>query len=601
MKVSRHHLLLVLILLGGAALRFWHLDSKPVWADEVLTALFSLGRSFDDVPLDRVVPVSELEHIFTLNPATSCSQIVQTVSTQSVHPPLFFCWMHSWMAWIQGLDQSWVWKLRAMPALVGVVAIAALYQLNRVAFSPAAGLLGAALMAVSPFAVYLSQEARHYTLPMLLITLALLGLYQLHRDLYHQRFRPPIWLGWVLVNSLGFYVHYFFLLAFFAQAATLIINFLSLKYLPTLHPLPSNLHLRRSLGVITLAIIGTSLTYLPWLPTLVNHLTRPETDWLNTPQSNWLDAIAPLYQLPLGWIVMVIALPAESESIWIAAISVGGMLLFTGWFGWKVFPKFWQLWSARETHLATRMLVVFTLLVLLEFLVIVYLLNKDITQVPRYNFIYFPAVCALLGASLSQTTVGTQILEAAIGDFISASRPVQRRLKAERKGTKVVAWLLLVGMLSSALVVSNQGFQKPYQPDRVAQNMLVESAKPLLVSLAYMDFQDIALGLSFGLALNHEAWNQATHPNETYFAFLARSQGYERIWQTLPELNHPLLFPLNFWLVAPGLRRVDYPSQLSLATNQPGTQATCKLDPGNYHRLGVPYQMYRCIAVLNQP
>ncbi len=597
MKVSRHHLLLVLILLGGAALRFWHLDSKPVWADEVLTALFSLGRSFDDVPLNRAVPVSELEHLFTLNLATSCPQIVQTLSTQSVHPPLFFCWMHSWMVWIQQLDQSWVWKLRAMPALVGVVAIAALYQLNRVAFSPAAGLLGAALMAVSPFAVYLSQEARHYTLPMLLITLALLGLYQLHRDLYHQRFRPAIWLGWILVNSFGFYVHYFFLLAFFAQAATLLINFLSLKYLPTLHPLPLTLHLWRSLGAIALSIIGTCLTYLPWLPTLINHLTRPETDWLNTPQSNWLDAIAPLYQLPLGWIIMVIALPAESESVWIAAISVGIMLLFTGWVGWKVFPKFWQLWSTPETHLATRILVVFILLVLLEFLIIVYLLNKDITQVPRYNFIYFPAVCALLGASLSQTTAGTQSSEAAIArDSINASKPRHWRLKAARKGMGVVAWLLLVGVLSSALVFANQVFQKPYQPDRVAQNMLVEPAKPLLVSLAYMDFQDIALGLSFELALNHEARHQAAHPNGNYFAFLARSQGYERIWQTLPELNHPLPFPLNFWLVAPGLRRADYPPQLSLATNQPGTQATCKLDPGNYHRLGVPYQMYRCQA-----
>ena len=98
------------------------------------------------------------------------------------------------------------------------------------------------VMAVSPFAVYLSQEARHYTLPMLLVILALLGLYQVQTDLYQRQFRPGIWLGWVVVNSLGFYVHYFFLLAFVAQVATLYINILTFKSLPTLHPNPYTLH-----------------------------------------------------------------------------------------------------------------------------------------------------------------------------------------------------------------------------------------------------------------------------------------------------------------------------------------------------------------------
>jgi hypothetical protein len=53
-------------------------------------------------------------------------------------------------------------------------------------------------MAVSPFGVYLSQEARHYTLPILLITLALLGLIQIQQALYSQQQlpRPIVWLFW---------------------------------------------------------------------------------------------------------------------------------------------------------------------------------------------------------------------------------------------------------------------------------------------------------------------------------------------------------------------------------------------------------------------
>ncbi|MBF2027838.1 MAG: glycosyltransferase family 39 protein, partial [Oscillatoriales cyanobacterium C42_A2020_001] len=222
MTIAKRIPLLALILLLGAILRFWNLDFKPLWMDEVITALFSLGRTYYDVPLQQALPLAAFEQVFNLNPDASCTQIAVTVSTQSVHPPLFFCWMHQWLGWVNSLPLSWVWKLRALPALFGVVAIAAIDQLNRIAFSHKAGLLGAVVMAISPFGVYLSQEARHYTLPMLLVILALSGLYQILIDLHRRQFRPLIWLGWIAVNSLGFYVHYFFLLAFAGQVVTLL-------------------------------------------------------------------------------------------------------------------------------------------------------------------------------------------------------------------------------------------------------------------------------------------------------------------------------------------------------------------------------------------
>ncbi len=162
MKLPRHVLILAAILLLGAVLRFWNLDFKPLWMDEVITAIFSLGRSFQDVPVDRAFSLSTLSQVFTLKPETSCAQIVRTVSTESVHPPLFFCWMHDWLIHTSFLPQSWVWKLRSLPALIGVVAIVALYQLNRIAFSTSAALTGAALMAVSPLR-FISPK-RHVTI-----------------------------------------------------------------------------------------------------------------------------------------------------------------------------------------------------------------------------------------------------------------------------------------------------------------------------------------------------------------------------------------------------------------------------------------------------
>jgi uncharacterized membrane protein len=53
-----HYLVLVGAIALGTILRFWHLDLKPLWLDEVITALFSLGRNYNDVPLEAVFSLS---------------------------------------------------------------------------------------------------------------------------------------------------------------------------------------------------------------------------------------------------------------------------------------------------------------------------------------------------------------------------------------------------------------------------------------------------------------------------------------------------------------------------------------------------------------
>ncbi len=509
--------------------------------------------------------------------------------------------MHDWLRWVEAVPLSWVWKLRALPALIGVVAIAALYQLNRVAFSPRAGLTGAMVMAVSPFAVYLSQEARHYTLPMLLVILALLGLYQVQTDLYQRQFRPGIWIGWIMVNSLGFYVHYFFLLAFVAQVATLLVNILTFKSLPTVHPSPYTLHRRRALMAVTLATTAVCLAYLPWLPTFLSHISRPETNWMKPFEPDWMDTIAPLYQFPMGWILMAIALPVENQPVWLAVVMVLLMVVFTAWLLWQLSGSFGPLWSDPETHLATRMLVMFVLCVVLEFLAIVYILGKDITSVPRYNFLYFPAVCALLGACLAQPKPPKRV---ATGETQRQTRPFS---PPPFLAQHALIWIVLfVGVLSSTLVVSNQVFLKPYQPDQIARQVRLESEASFLMSMAYGDLQDVALGLSVALALRDTG--DRAQASQQLFAFIPRvspanaaSTGdrpqatptYAQVWQNLAALKQPLSTPLSLWLLAPGLRRTDYPPVLSLR-HPAGRMIDCTVDRDRFYRRGIPYQLYRC-------
>ena len=550
LKPRSHALALVAFLLLGLCLRFWQLDAKPLWLDEVLTGIFTLGHSTQDLPLNQFLPLSALDQIFSFQPYQTCAVLAQRLATESVHPPLFFCLLYGWMNWLR--PENWIWAMRALPALFGVAAIAAIYWLNRVAFSPTAGLLAAALMAVSPFAVYLSQEGRHYTLPMLMITLALAALVQMQQDLLSQkRLRIPIWLGWSLLNLLGLYVHYFCLLALIAQIAALSVWLLRK---PTRYWIAWGL----SLSVIALG-------YLPWMPTLISHFSRPETDWLIPYKPDWLDRVAPLYQLFAGWTLMVIALPVEDQPRWVAVPVLLLTLGFVSWLVWQLCPGFRQLWQDIPQRPATVLIASFTGCVLLQFLAIVYLLNKDLTVVPRYNFVYYPGICALLAACLS-------------------------------RAKRAYLALIGVGVLSSLFVVNGLVFQKSYHPDRVARQMAFEPAQPMAMVMTYESPQEIALGLSFASELRKLYPAQPDPP--VRFAFVDRSTGYSPAWRTLEQLAQPLAPPLNLWAVAsPGMRTKDYPQRLTLkapptATTRP--RMRCQVDPAQLYRDGFPFQLFRC-------
>lgn len=544
-----HWLGLITALLIGTVLRFWNLDAKPLWMDEVITAIFSMGRNYLEVPVEQFFTVSALDQLFQLSP-TTCANIAQTVSVQSVHPPLFFCWLHQWLQWVPG---DWVWRLRSLSAVAGVAAIALSYGLNRVAFSSSAGTIAALVMAVSPFAVYLSQEARHYTIPILFVIVALIGLIRIQQDLLQQKRFSKTWIGWSVVNGVGFYVHYFLVLAIAAQFFALLVLQIRLKSRQSLK------FWWQTWGAIVLAGLGTVAICFPWFPTFISHISRPETDWLETSTAAWWSFLVPLYQFVAGWIVMVVAFPVEYQPIWMIVLSAIAMLLFAGWIAWCIVKGLKLLWSDPQTHWQTLMLVSFVVAVILEFVVIVYVLGKDITQVPRYNFIYYPAVCALIGASF---------------------------WKLQPSKYEKPLLLYFVGGLSCVFVVSNLVFLKPFTPDRVANNIVSKDCSEIVMS--YNDFQDIALGLGFALAIQTREKQQPQLCQPSRFALVSRSQGYDTLWRKLATLKIEAPPIQKFWAISPGLRMRDFPAQVTVQNRR------CDRNPSQQYRIGIPYVGYDC-------
>jgi hypothetical protein len=254
---------------------------------------------------------------------------------------------------------------------------------------------------------------------------------------------------------------------------------------------------------------------------------------------------------------------------------MGGLTLgLGGWIIWRGGVGVKRLLHQPSTQLATLTLFGFTWAVLLQFLAIIYGLGKDISVVPRYNFVYYPAICALLAASLTVNH--------------GASHGASGRRGAGGQGRGVIMLTLAISLVSTVCVVANLVFLKPYYPQQVAENMTIEPTVPLIMVMGYKDLQDVGLGLSFALALENVSEDGSQEGDRT-IAFLSRQQGYDKVWQQLSELAISSGSPLNLWIIAPGLKRRDYTKNLAIAN-----QKTCILDPSQHYRIGIPYQLYRC-------
>ncbi|MBE9030312.1 hypothetical protein IQ266_11270 [filamentous cyanobacterium LEGE 11480] len=545
----RPQLLLLTVLIVGLILRFLNLTGKPLWMDEVITSIFSLGQTYDAIPIGKTQTVAELTKFLSFNANATCQDITTNVMTQSVHPPVFFCAMHHWLNLMQNTGINLVWQLRSMAALLGVAAISIAYAIGRKAFrSNRIGLASGGVMAVSPFAIYLSQEARHYTLPMLIVMLGLLSLIHIQQDWQQGKINPLIWVGWAACQTIGLYTHYFCLMATVGQIGALLL------WQWWQHP--TKKRPTKMFWVPVAFVVSTiGFTYAPWIATIVSHVTRPETNWMKPFEPSFVTFLAPLWQLPIGWLSMIVAFPVEGQPLWVVIPTAIFTIGFGGWIVYQAYQGLKLLWAESATRDGVMLISVFLSIILIEFFAIIFVLGKDISQVPRYNFIYYPAIALLLGAGLSRQIQPTKLTELS-GPFF---------------------YLMLVGLLSGLFINTNLAFQKPFRPAEVAGHIAPITPRKAMVVMAYQDYQELALGMGFVLALRD------VNP-QVKFLFLNRVKGYEPVMKIFPSLPNVD----DFWLIGPGLRQKDFPNLAQVGKRR------CSRQADRYHRLGLPYQGYKC-------
>src|SRR5947209_2753469 len=181
-------------------------------------------------------------------------QVIQLMSghapSPELNPPLWFVFVWASEKVFGASPQS----LKLVSLLAGTATIPLTYLLGRVTVGKRAGLVACALVALSPFLIFYSTEARPYAL---LVLLCLLSTLALLRALKTSESR---WWALYAVCACGVaYTHFtgvFLLLGQFIWASVA-------------HP--------KARRALVLASAAAAVAFLPWVPSLINTANSPGT------------------------------------------------------------------------------------------------------------------------------------------------------------------------------------------------------------------------------------------------------------------------------------------------------------------------------------
>lgn len=172
---------------------------------------------------------------------------------------LYYLLLRFWAQW--GSSDAWI---RSLSVLSAVLTVPCIYLLGKHLFGQTAGWIAAVLLAVHAFHIEYSQEARSYSLLVLLAVIS--------TQLFVLAVESPTskrWLAYALVSALAVYVHFYAPLLVLAHLAALL-------FLPR-----ENIPWKRLLwaGALYVALVWPAVVYV-----FLNRATG-QLDWLRAPNA----------------------------------------------------------------------------------------------------------------------------------------------------------------------------------------------------------------------------------------------------------------------------------------------------------------------------
>ncbi len=222
---------LVLILGAALFLRIHEALRAPLWYDE-LYSLVAADRPFADM---------------------------LQIARSDIHPPL-----HSILTWAWRVFGNSDLAIRSLSIVCGLGGLAAAYVLTHAMFGRTAARISTLLLALHPWHIYVSQEARSYALLWLALTLSALGAWR-----WHESGRPREGVLFILASAVALWTHY---IAGLVLAVQLVWGVVALAREPR--------RLLHWLGLHT----AIGLLFAPQVPTLWAQFHRVEADhWMQRP------------------------------------------------------------------------------------------------------------------------------------------------------------------------------------------------------------------------------------------------------------------------------------------------------------------------------
>jgi mannosyltransferase len=269
---SKALLVLLAIMLLGAVLRFYGLGFQSLWSDELASWDFSNRETI--------------------------SQVIGGMRSDD-HPPLYFLILRL-AQWIIGDSE---WDLRFPSAFAGWLCIPAIYLLGKRLYSEREGIIAALFLAVFWAPIYFSQEARVYSMLILLSILTSCFWWNIMIGLrYHRELPTREAALYVICAVLCAYVHYFGLILVVLQGAALA----ALAY--------------GTLRKAMLLYVPVAVAYLPWLPSMVHQFGHNTQSATSTGE--------PVLQVPPDYFQFLFG---RSGLLSFAAWTLLAFLLIRGW------------------------------------------------------------------------------------------------------------------------------------------------------------------------------------------------------------------------------------------------------------------------------
>ncbi|MBE7471071.1 MAG: hypothetical protein DPW09_05265 [Anaerolineae bacterium] len=487
---SDGHLLLLVIILAGFALRLYRLGADSLWYDETVSAFLA---------------------------SESATELIAHTA-RDIHPPGYYLLLHFWTL----AAGSSEFALAFFSLVFGLLLIPLTYQLARLLANRQVAIWAALLVAVSPYHLWYSQEVRMYTLGAVLGVCA--GYCGLRALSYRSKSGSPrlFWSGYLVAAVMGLYTLYYF--AFLL----IVLNGLFLLY--TLRS-TLNQTVLRSL-VLTNGLV--LLAYLPWLPTAWRQATEPPV-----PPWRTLASFSPWPILLESWSVLSLGQSVEPAAIWpILCLTLALFILGLFYLIQSSNPPLFQ----PSTLPTLQPPILFLLAYTFGPLLLIYLLSffTPLYHV-RYLFTYSPAFYIILGAGLAWlnlrtgrwlTLIAASLLVAACG-FSSYQYHFNPRYRADdyRGAVDFIQshWqpgdviLVNAGYVYTAYLYYNQ--QPNLQRQRLAPYQKPsDMGQPLLLQTGSVDGSP---QLGWG---DPRADFYAMSAAETVSALEAVSQDFARLW-----------------------------------------------------------------------